>query len=61
MRRGRGLSRAKLELLDWFEWDRTKAYDERPPTCLHSSIVWKVTLNNKLICKDTEQDLVLAL
>jgi hypothetical protein len=51
---------AKLELLDWSEWDRTKAYDERPPTCLHYSIVWKVMLNNKLICKDTEQDLVLA-
>jgi hypothetical protein len=54
------LSPAKLELLDWAEWDRTKAYDERPPTCLHYSIVWKVALNNKLICKDTEQDLVLA-
>jgi hypothetical protein len=51
---------AKLELLDWSEWDRTKAYDELPPTCLHYSIVWKVNLNNKLICKDTEQDLVLA-
>jgi hypothetical protein len=51
---------AKLELLEWSEWDQTKAYDERPPTCLHYSIVWKVVLNNKLICKDTEQDLVLA-
>jgi hypothetical protein len=51
---------AKLELLEWFEWDRTKAYDERLPICLHYSIVWKIALNNKLICKDTEQDLVLA-
>jgi hypothetical protein len=51
---------AKLELLDWSEWDQTKAYDERPPTCLHYSTVWKVTLNNKLMCKDTEQDLILA-
>jgi hypothetical protein len=41
---------AKLDLLDWSEWDRTKAYDERPPTCLHYSNVWKVNLNNKLIC-----------
>ncbi|KAH5617613.1 hypothetical protein HBI23_252390 [Parastagonospora nodorum] len=51
---------AKLELLEWSEWDQTKAYDECPPTCLHYSIVWKVNLNNKLICKDTDQDLVLA-
>jgi hypothetical protein len=57
---GTRLRPAKLELLDWCEWDWTKAYDELPPTCLHYSIVWKVTLNNKLICKDTEQDLVLT-
>ncbi|KAH3912021.1 hypothetical protein HBH56_120610 [Parastagonospora nodorum] len=30
---------AKLELLEWSEWDQTKAYDERPLTCLHYSIV----------------------
>jgi hypothetical protein len=50
----------KLQLLNLYEWDRTKRYDERPPTCLHYSIVWKVTLNKKLISKDTEQYLVLA-
>ncbi|PSN61264.1 hypothetical protein BS50DRAFT_157210 [Corynespora cassiicola Philippines] len=26
---------AKLELLDMFEWDQGKLYDESPPTCLH--------------------------
>lgn len=51
---------AKLELLEWIKWNDTKAYDERPPTCLHYSILWKVILNNNLICKETEQDLVLA-
>jgi hypothetical protein len=48
---------AKVKLLKWSEWGRIKAYDERPPTCLHSSIMRKITLHNKLICKDTEQDL----
>jgi hypothetical protein len=59
--RGTRLRLAKLELLEWSEWVQTKVYDERPPTCLQYSIVWKVNLNKKLDCKDTEQDLMLAL
>jgi hypothetical protein len=50
----------KLELLDLDEWNENETYDEEPLSCLHYSIEWKVTLNNKLISKDTEPNLVLA-
>jgi hypothetical protein len=50
----------KLELLNLDEWDENETYDEDPPTCLRYSIEWKVTLNSKLISKDTEPNLVLA-
>ena len=50
----------KLRLLHIDEWDGEYTFDEEPPSCIHYSIEWKVTLNGKLISKDTEQDLVLA-
>jgi hypothetical protein len=50
----------KLKLLDLDEWNENETYDKEPLSCLHYSIEWKVTLNNKLISKDTEPNLVLA-
>jgi hypothetical protein len=50
----------KLELLNLDEWNENETYNEEPPTCLYYSIEWKVTLNNKLLSKDTEPDLVIA-
>jgi hypothetical protein len=50
----------KLQLLHIYKWDDENTYDDDPPSCIHYSIEWKVTLNGKLISKDTEQNLVLA-
>jgi hypothetical protein len=56
MRHGRG-EPPFVQLPDWSE---DLAYDEHPPTCVHYSIEWKLTINNKMAAKDTEQDLVLV-
>jgi hypothetical protein len=39
---------------------RRRHNDEDVLSCIHYSIKWKVTLNNKLISKDIELNLVLA-
>jgi hypothetical protein len=50
----------KLGFLPLAEWDEYNSYDEDTPSRLRYSIKWKVAVNNKVLAKDTEQDVVLA-
>ncbi|KAK0703597.1 hypothetical protein B0T26DRAFT_658552, partial [Lasiosphaeria miniovina] len=49
-----------LPLLQLADWSADVAYNECPPTCIHYSIEWKLTVNGRVAAKDTEQNLVLA-
>jgi hypothetical protein len=50
----------RLGFLPLAEWDEYNSYDEDTPTRIRYTIAWKLALNNKVISKDTEQDIVLA-
>jgi hypothetical protein len=60
---GRGSTESdpnKLGFLPLAEWDEYNSYDEDIPSRLRYSIEWKVVVHNKVLAKDTEQDVVLA-
>jgi hypothetical protein len=50
----------RLGFLPVAEWDEYNSYEEDVPTRLHYSIEWKIVVNNRMLSKDTEQDVVLA-
>ncbi|KXJ84980.1 hypothetical protein Micbo1qcDRAFT_169776, partial [Microdochium bolleyi] len=53
---------SKLPLIRLEDWVEGKSYDENPPTCIHYSIEWKLTVDGRVVpgSKDSEQNLVLA-
>ena len=50
----------RLGFLPLAEWDEYNSYEEDTPSRLRYSIEWKVAVNNRVVAKDTEQDLVLV-
>ncbi|KAF2844061.1 hypothetical protein T440DRAFT_380424, partial [Plenodomus tracheiphilus IPT5] len=53
------LDSSRLRFLPLAEWDEHNSYEEEAPSRLRYSIEWKVVVNNRVVAKDTEQDLVL--
>ncbi|KAF2820762.1 hypothetical protein CC86DRAFT_303961, partial [Ophiobolus disseminans] len=49
-----------LGFLPLAEWDEYNSYEEVTPSRLRYSIEWKVAVNNRVVAKDTEQDIVLV-
>ncbi|QSS67024.1 hypothetical protein I7I51_03237 [Histoplasma capsulatum] len=48
----------QLCFLPLAEWDEEGEYEEDPPRYICYTISWKIVLNRKTVCRDTEQDLV---
>ncbi|TVY71304.1 hypothetical protein LSUE1_G004473 [Lachnellula suecica] len=49
----------KLGFCPLSDWDEDNLYDEDPPSYIHYLIEWKVTVNNRMVSKDTEPDVVI--
>jgi hypothetical protein len=54
-------ARKTLPFVPYADWVPDQSYAEQPPpSCMHYLMEWKLTLNRRLVAKQTEDDLVLA-
>jgi len=53
-------ARKTLPFVPYDAWVPGEPYDEQPPSCMHYVMEWKLTLNKRVVAKQTEDDLVLA-
>jgi hypothetical protein len=54
-------ARITLPFVPYADWDPDRSYAEQPPpSCIHYIMEWKLTLNKRVVAKQTEDNLVLA-
>ena len=53
-------ARKTLPFVPYDDWLPGESYDDQPPSCMHYVMEWKLTLNKRVVAKQTEDDLVLA-
>ncbi len=53
-------AKGTLSFVPYADWDPEQAYNDLPPSCVHYFIEWKLTVNRRIIAKQTENDLVVA-
>ncbi len=49
----------KLGFFPLSDWDEDNLYNEDPPRYIQYFIEWKVTVNNRIVSKDTEPDMAI--
>jgi len=54
-------ARKTLPIVPYADWVLDQSYDQLPPSCVYYIMEWKLTLNRRLVAKQTEDDLVVAL
>ena len=49
-----------MPFVPYEDWIPDQVYDNLPPSCIYYCIEWKLTVNRRIIAKQTENDLVVV-